>query len=282
LNKIKCPDNTAYDANPKSSLRLLKIKSGLLPHGCTSSTLDKITRPDKAIVTSPTAVLAAVHSHFDTELTRATPTELPIPPWEHPDNPDHFFIETRGDSTLTLADMITRDTFDNTITSLGTGKAPCPNAIPNEIINFLPMSTRSALFSLFSPLAHKAYTPSDWCHITTYLLHKKGYPTLLNNYRPIALMNNLLKLWTALIKDSGSKYSETHGILSDQHDGFRHQRSIHDELSSTIMMMEDAKFYKKDIYVMYAGFKGAFNAADHRIMFKHMRQLGMPSTFVDT
>jgi hypothetical protein len=47
-----------------------------------------------------------------------------------------------------------------------------------------------------------------------------------------------------------------------------------------IMMMEDAKIYK-DIYVMYADLKGAFNAADHRIMFKHMR-LGMPPTVVDT
>jgi hypothetical protein len=33
---------------------------------------------------------------------------------------------------------------------------------------------------------------------------------------------------------------------------------------------------------MYADFQGAFNATDHRNMFKHMRQLGMPSTFVDT
>jgi hypothetical protein len=48
------------------------------------------------------------------------------------------------------------------------------------------------------------------------------------------------------------------------------------------MTMEDAKLHSKDIYVMYADFKGAFNAADHRIMFKHMRQLGMPPTFVDT
>jgi hypothetical protein len=48
------------------------------------------------------------------------------------------------------------------------------------------------------------------------------------------------------------------------------------------MTMEDAKLNNKDIYVMYADFKGAFNAADHRSMFKHMRQLGMPSTFVDT
>jgi hypothetical protein len=33
---------------------------------------------------------------------------------------------------------------------------------------------------------------------------------------------------------------------------------------------------------MYANFKGAFNAADHRIMFGYMRQLGMAPTFVDT
>jgi hypothetical protein len=95
-------------------------------------------------------------------------------------------------------------------------------------------------------------------------------------------MNNLLKLWTALIKGVGSKYAETHGIRRDQQDGFRHQRIIHDALFSIIMMMEVAKIYKKDIYVMYADFKGAFNVADHRIMFKHMRQLGLPPTFVET
>jgi hypothetical protein len=95
-------------------------------------------------------------------------------------------------------------------------------------------------------------------------------------------MNNLLKLWTAIIKDACSKYADTHGILIDQQDGFRQHRSIHDALSSIIMMMEGAKTHNKDIYVMHADFRGAFNAVDHRIMFKHMRQLGMPPTFVDT
>jgi hypothetical protein len=102
-------------------------------------------------------------------------------------------------------------------------------------------------------------------------MHKKGDPSLLDNYPPIALMNNILKLWTAVIKDAGSKYAKIHGILGDQHDGFRHQRSIHDALSSLIMMMDDAKLHKKDTYVIYVDFKGAFNAADNRIMFKHMR-----------
>jgi hypothetical protein len=95
-------------------------------------------------------------------------------------------------------------------------------------------------------------------------------------------MNNLIKLWTALIKDACSKYAETHGILSNQHDGFRHHRSIHDALSSIIMIMEDAKVYKKDIYVMYADLKGAVNAAHHRTMFSHMCQICVPFTFVDT
>jgi hypothetical protein len=95
-------------------------------------------------------------------------------------------------------------------------------------------------------------------------------------------MNNLLQLRTALITDAGSKYAETHGILSDQHYASRKHRNIHDALSSIIMMMDDAKLYHKDFYVMYADFKGALNAADHRIMFKHMRQVDMPPTFVDT
>jgi hypothetical protein len=88
--------------------------------------------------------------------------------------------------------MITRDAFAKTLHSLGTGKARGPNGIPNEIIKFLPPATRSALFSLLSILAHKSYTPLEWCHSTTCLFHKKGDPTLLDNYRPIALMNNLL------------------------------------------------------------------------------------------
>jgi hypothetical protein len=79
-----------------------------------------------AAAASPPA--GAVHSHLDTELTRATPPELSIPPWEHPANPDRFVIESRGDSTLTLTDMITRETFNKTIHSQG----PHPRRYPQR------------------------------------------------------------------------------------------------------------------------------------------------------
>jgi hypothetical protein len=73
---------------------------------------------------------------------------------------------------------------------------------------------------------------------------------------------------------------EAYDIFSDEHDGFRPMRNIHEALASLIMMMEDAKIYNKDKYIMYADLKGAFTSDDHIVMFKHMRELGMPSSFV--
>jgi hypothetical protein len=78
---------------------------------------------------------------------------------------------------------------------------------------------------------------------------QKGDQTVLDSYRSIALMNNLLKLWTALIKNAYYRYAQTYGILSEKQDGFRILR-IHIAMVSIIIMMEDAKIYNKDICTM--------------------------------
>jgi hypothetical protein len=282
LHKIKPRANTSYDVTPKSQHLLLKIKGGLFPNYTTTSSLYKITRPVSKVVDSPHEVTAAVHTHFDKELILATPPELPLPPWENPANPNIVEITPRGDPTANLAEMITRDTFDKIVHSLGTGRAPGQDGIPNEIIKILSQTTHSALYCLLSLFTHKSYNPPDWCHSTTCQSDTKSDPILLENYHPLALMKNHLKLWTAIIKDAGSKYGETHGIFCKQQDGVILLRRIHDAQASIIMMMEDANIYNKEIYIMYVDFKGAINATNHRIMFKHTRQLDMSSTFDDT
>jgi hypothetical protein len=60
--------------------------------------------------------------------------------------------------------MITRDTFDKTLNSLGTGKVPAPDGIPNEIIKLLPPATRLTLFSLLSLFAYTS-TAQHACYI---------------------------------------------------------------------------------------------------------------------
>jgi hypothetical protein len=67
-------------------------------------------------------------------------------------------------------------------------------------------------------------------------------------YQPIELMNGILKLWTSILTNTGSPWSEAHGILSDTSYGFMRHRKIYDILSTHIMMYEDAKMTKTHIH----------------------------------
>ena len=86
------------------------------------------------------------------------------------------------------------------------------------------------------------YTTREWCKSATCLLFKpnKKDPHNIAYYRPIALMNGILKLWTSILTNIGSPWAEAQGILSDTADGFRRHRTIYDSLSTHIMVYEDA------------------------------------------
>jgi hypothetical protein len=56
----------------------------------------------------------------------------------------------------------------------------------------------------------------DLTDIVRNHFHSRITPPSPDNYSAIALMNNFLKLWTVIIKDAGSEYAETTGILCEQ------------------------------------------------------------------
>jgi len=85
-------------------------------------------------------------------------------------------------------------------------------------------------------VAKYSYTPKNWCK------PNKTDPHNPSNYRPIALINCILKLWTSILTSIGTQTTESKGIFSDTADGFRSLRNIYDSLSTQIMMYEDAKF----------------------------------------
>ena len=75
-------------------------------------------------------------------------------------------------------------------------------------------------------------------HIIIYEPNKI-YPHNPSNYRPIALMNCILKLWTSILTSIETKTAESEGIFSDTADGFRSHTNIYDSLSTHIMMYEN-------------------------------------------
>jgi hypothetical protein len=165
-----------------------------------------------------------------------------------------------------------------------TGKAPGPDTIPNEIIKFLPEKAHDVIYSLFTIMAKHSYTPRKWCTSATKLIYKpnKTDPNNPTNYRPIALMNCILKIWTSILTNIGTQIAETEGIFSDTADGFRSHRNIYDSISTHITMYEDAKISKQNIYTAYSDFKGAFGGMDHRILFQIMKEYGFQDSYINT
>jgi hypothetical protein len=116
------------------------------------------------------------------------------------------------------------------------------------------------------------YTQKKWCISATKLIYKPSKIDLQNpsNYRPIALMNCILKLWTSILTNIGTKTAESEVIFSETANGFRSHRNMYDSLSAHIMMYEDAKINKRNIYTTCSDFKGAFGGIDDRILFQLM------------
>jgi len=114
----------------------------------------------------------------------------------------------------------------------------------------------------------------------THLQAKQKNPRSPSNYRHIALINSILKLWTYILTSIGTQTAEAPGTFSDTADGFRSHRNIYDSLSTHIMMYEDAKNSKRNMYTTYPDFKGAFGGMDRRILFQLMKDYVFQDSYI--
>ncbi len=119
-----------------------------------------------------------------------------------------------------------------------TGKALGLDAITNELIKHLPEEAHTFIRTLFLIMVKHNYTPTEWCRKSICLLYKpnKKDPHNIFNYRPIALMNGILKILTSILINIYSPWKESRGILSDKADGFRKHKKIYDSMSNHIVM----------------------------------------------
>ena len=125
-------------------------------------------------------------------------------------------------------------------------------------------------------------TPDCWKTSHTIMLYKKSDPCLPQNYRPIGLNNAVAKLWTSLVTNTITTYSETNHILSNCQEGFRKDKSTYRQLLNLLHNIEDAALFHQDLYAAYFDFSSAFNMIDHQKLLCIMHNLGYTHDTIDT
>jgi len=90
------------------------------------------------------------------------------------------------------------------------------------------------------------------------MIFKKGNDKEPSNYRPIALLNSLLKLFTSIIQERLLQWCEEHAILPEAQAGFRKNRGCVDQIFTLNAILQIGT-RRSGIYALYVDFAKAFD-----------------------
>ena len=141
----------------------------------------------------------------------------------------------------------------------------------------MPPCFHKLFFLFFKHCYKQQQIPALWKTSLTVLLYKKGGPSQLSNYRPIALANTTYTLYTSTLTSILSNYGEKYQILHDSQEGFRAERGSSRQLQLLIAALEDARFTNQYIYILYIDLKNVFGSIDHARLLAIMKDLGYPT-----
>lgn len=172
--------------------------------------------------------------------------------------------------------------FHTCLKTLAKGKAPGPDGVVNELLQILPDAGKQAIHNLFRLMWATSCTPTDWKISETAMLYKhKGSPLDLNFYRRIGLEVTIYKFWTRIVTFAMVDAAERNNMLSASQTGFRSKRSTAEQIEMMVMALEDAYWFKQDIYLMQADMTEAFDTISHDKLLCILYDLGFPTDAIE-
>ena len=139
-------------------------------------------------------------------------------------------------------DPISREQITRQLAKLKPYKAPGPDGIPNIVLTKSANVIVDRLYYIYKAILEQDVYYEPWRASTTVVLRKPGKPRydIPKAYRPIALLNTMSKVLTALMAELMTFYTETHQLLPAHHFGGRPGRTTTDAVHLLIHKIKDA------------------------------------------
>ncbi|KAI5746163.1 hypothetical protein M8J77_000641 [Diaphorina citri] len=184
---------------------------------------------------------------------------------------------------LMLSD-VTRDKMDcdfnmielnKCISKLKNGKSPGPDNLLNEYLKTLDGNCRNELLNFLNFLFDGGDPPTELTKSYMFMLHKKGDLKNPNNYRSIALLNNILKLGTQLLAQRVLHWCETNGLFIEAQAGFRPGRGCMDNVFTLASIISLSLIRHRKLYAAFVDFRSAFSEINHELLWLKMFNFGI-------
>ena len=176
---------------------------------------------------------------------------------------------------------ITDEEIEATIKQLNFNKSVSGDLTPQHFAFSMP-AILPFMRKLMNRLFSRGEFPDSWTKSVLVPLHKNGNVNSPDNYRGIAIMDVMCKIYIAIITKRISFFTDAFSKISEAQAGFRSGYSTIDNafvLSSLISKCLAMK--RKFVYVAFIDFKKAFDSVEREILFKILSNQGSKGNLIN-
>ena len=148
-------------------------------------------------------------------------------------------------------------------------KAPGPSGIPNELLVPYSECLVRCVTYLFDRILNTGMVPTAWKLAHIYPVPKKGDLSVIGNYRPISLTENLRKLFERVI---AVRVRDVIEPMSIEQGGFRRKRSTLDQVAT----LQEMLLQNRGSHIAFLDIKAAYDSVDRSIMWRKLQDLQCP------
>ncbi|UYV63506.1 hypothetical protein LAZ67_2004339 [Cordylochernes scorpioides] len=177
-----------------------------------------------------------------------------------------------------LNSEITNADIYKEIAGLKSNKACGPDGIPNEVLKILPDSYIQLLKQLYNSVMTTGKYPAIWTNSTIHPIFKNGYKNSPSNYRGIALISNVSKLFTSILRSRLEEWVEGRRVIPENQAGFRKGRSCIDHIFTlTTLIQLSLRKKRGKLYVFFVDLRKAFDTVKLTITSQQRRIVNITS-----
>ena len=155
------------------------------------------------------------------------------------------------------------------------------NDLPTKFIKLLTDHVSVVIAKLFNLCIENGIYPDELKCARVVPVYKNGNDSLLQNYRPISILNVLAKIFEKLIYTRLNNYFNTNGLFSSNQFGFtKHKDTSQAVILSNINAL-NAYINKSYVIGVFLDFSKAFDTVDHDLLLHKLHRYGLRGVVYD-
>ena len=247
---------------------LIELKSMKNPHELWKKFKSLTRKGDQTATISPTKWV----EHFDSLLSNSPTIDPEHGAFVHNTLLDHDLMcpncsldqQTSSEELDILNRTITSEEVMAAISSMSNNKAPGLDGITIEFIKGAVQFYCPFLLELFNRILSTGKYPSEWGKAILQPIYKKGNKDDPTNYRGIALLIIVSKIFTKILNNRLNEWADLLQKIDEEQAGFRRGYSTADQIFNLQSIIQKYITKKKGrCYVLFVDFATAFDSVPH-------------------